>query len=108
MKSDASRAVLVTARVHDLAQRSPQPESAVSALVIGGFLADIGCSQYSEPSDGQASLGACQANCGCAGSRLIHRKAGTEFFQKYFSAAGPPFAMKYVRRIFRGASFTPA
>ena len=34
-----------------------------------------------------------QVNEGCLGSRLTHLKAGTEFFQKYFSAADRPFAI---------------
>src|SRR6185503_9913687 len=50
----------------------------------------------------------CQANCGCLGSRLIHLKAGTEFFQKNFSAANCPFAIKYECRISSTALFRPA
>jgi hypothetical protein len=58
---------------------------------VGIFVSDILSSLLNELQTRDAAR---QAIDGWLGSRLTHRNAGTEFFQKNFSAAGCPFAMK--------------
>src|SRR3954454_19635307 len=66
----------------------PCPESAVAVQPVFLYLPPA-CPGTRAP----------YGNAGCLGSRLTHLNAGTEFFQKNFSAAGRPFSKKYDRMI---------
>jgi hypothetical protein len=76
---------------------SPAPDSA--STTPSSRAARISISPLTRPSASAPNRGGSYPSEGWRGSRRTQRNAATEFFHKYFSAAGLPLARKYERRI---------